>query len=198
MARKTPYEKLQREFSKLSDTALASTIKYDYSDLNEDGKRALLEEIEKRGQTEQHMDAIKIWNSETLNQEYQTLVEKIHMEACPHCGASGPISASVSTKVFSYVIMTHKNKNVRVGCPSCNMSKLNNDTLATAFLGWWGIPWGPIYTIGALGGYFGKRRKIKRNELNDALYGIVGSNYVDLKTAENDSTRLMAILKKPT
>lgn len=24
-------------------------------------------------------------------------------------------------------------------------------TLLSFFLGWWGIPWGPIYTIGALG-----------------------------------------------
>jgi len=53
---------------------------------------------------------------------------------------------------FSIVIMTFKQGSdvyfVRAGESTIKYSI--GYTLLTFFLGWWGIPWGPIYTIGSL------------------------------------------------
>ncbi|MBK7806107.1 MAG: hypothetical protein KA270_06815 [Saprospiraceae bacterium] len=53
---------------------------------------------------------------------------------------------------FSILVMTFKRGSdiyfIKAGEPTVKHSI--GFTLITLFLGWWGIPWGPIYTIGAL------------------------------------------------
>jgi len=53
---------------------------------------------------------------------------------------------------FSVIIMTFKRSSdiylIREGESSIKYSI--SFTLITLFLGWWGIPWGPIYSIGSL------------------------------------------------
>jgi hypothetical protein len=43
-------------------------------------------------------------------------------------------------------------------------------TFLTLFLGWWGIPWGPIYTIGSLVTNFGGGKDVT-NEIVAAING---------------------------
>lgn len=39
-------------------------------------------------------------------------------------------------------------------------------TLLTLVMGWWGIPWGPIYTIGSLGTNLGGGKDVTQEILN--------------------------------
>ena len=39
-------------------------------------------------------------------------------------------------------------------------------TAISLFLGWWGIPWGPIYTIGAFANNFGGGKNVTQEVLN--------------------------------
>lgn len=53
---------------------------------------------------------------------------------------------------FSYIIMTH-HQSSDIYFVRSNESSLKHSIwfiLLTLILGWWGFPWGPIYTIGAL------------------------------------------------
>lgn len=53
---------------------------------------------------------------------------------------------------ISIVVMTFKRGSdihfIKVGEPT--LSKSMGYSILTFFLGWWGFPWGPIYTIGSL------------------------------------------------
>ena len=53
---------------------------------------------------------------------------------------------------FSFIVMTFKNRSdtyfIKAGESTIKYSI--GFTLITFFFGWWGIPWGPIYSIGAL------------------------------------------------
>ena len=53
---------------------------------------------------------------------------------------------------FSIIVMTFRQSSsiyfIRAGESTVKHSILF--TLITVFFGWWGIPWGPIYSIGAL------------------------------------------------
>ncbi len=46
--------------------------------------------------------------------------------------------------------MTSRKVSSGIWCEGCRKAERSSCTLTTALMGWWGIPWGPMYTIGAL------------------------------------------------
>jgi hypothetical protein len=44
-------------------------------------------------------------------------------------------------------------------------------TVLSLLLGWWGIPWGPIFTIAALATNLGGGRDVTREVMNSLYYG---------------------------
>jgi hypothetical protein len=70
------------------------------------------------------------------------------------CSSCGAVSAQPRYIIFWYVIslifMTSRRTMQGVFCPSCAPMKAVQASAVTWLLGWWGFPWGPIWTIGAL------------------------------------------------
>lgn len=52
--------------------------------------------------------------------------------------------------VISFIVVTQRNGHQGVFCSSCGAKQALKSSLLTWMLGWWGFPWGPIYSIQAL------------------------------------------------
>jgi hypothetical protein len=77
------------------------------------------------------------------------------------CGRCQKVAAQpryiIFWHVFSFVLGTSRTPVQGFFCASCAKIESLKSTIITAALGWWGVPWGPIWTVGcgfrnALGG----------------------------------------------
>lgn len=70
------------------------------------------------------------------------------------CSVCGKIPAqprySIFYEVKSFLFVTYRSPIQGIFCKTCADKKSFNATLGTWLLGWWGLPWGPLYSIHAL------------------------------------------------
>lgn len=70
------------------------------------------------------------------------------------CSRCGKITAQPRSTVFTYVVsiifVTFRNPIQGIFCSSCARKAALKASLISAVAGWWGFPWGPIYTIGSI------------------------------------------------
>lgn len=70
------------------------------------------------------------------------------------CSCCGKISAQPRYVIFSvvksYFVLTTKSAVQGIFCYACAEKKAIKASLTTWILGWWGVPWGPIYSVQAL------------------------------------------------
>lgn len=70
---------------------------------------------------------------------------------CDCCGrVDSSLRVSVYVWVASVIIFTYKNGSCKIHCSRCRLWHTLLFNLEVLLLGWWGFPWGPIYSIGAL------------------------------------------------
>jgi hypothetical protein len=71
---------------------------------------------------------------------------------CERCGRlDSTLRASSFIYTISLIFVTFRRGAAGVYCGSCRKKEGLKYTLTSALLGWWGIPWGPIYTLHAFG-----------------------------------------------
>lgn len=70
---------------------------------------------------------------------------------CSHCGkiTAQPRSAAFF-RVTSFIVATTKSPIQGIFCSSCATKLSLRASLLSALFGWWGFPWGPIWTVGAI------------------------------------------------
>jgi hypothetical protein len=70
------------------------------------------------------------------------------------CSSCGAVSAQPRYVIFwcviSLIFVTSRRTMQGVFCPLCAQKRAVQASAITWLLGWWGFPWGPIWTIGAL------------------------------------------------
>lgn len=93
---------------------------------------------------------------------YQASAEEVkHKQLDPICcSRCGQVTAQpryvVFRRVYSFVLGTVRTPVQGIFCASCARKEAFKSSLVTMFTGWWGFPWGPIYTVGSiLGNGFG-------------------------------------------
>lgn len=68
------------------------------------------------------------------------------------CHACNKITAQprylVFWRVYSFLIATSRSPVQGIYCSSCAKAEAMKSTIITSSAGWWGVPWGPIWTIG--------------------------------------------------
>ena len=82
---------------------------------------------------------------------------RIHCEQCGRVDVS--LRHSVFTTVMSFIILSHRSQQGGVYCASCRSILGNKAALISGLLGWWGIPFGIFWTIGALASDLGGGKK---------------------------------------
>jgi hypothetical protein len=70
---------------------------------------------------------------------------------CCKCGGDQGVSLRAYLLTYSLVFFTSKSAGAfKPICGSCSIKAGLPCCLGTLLLGWWGIPWGPIYTVQAI------------------------------------------------
>jgi len=73
------------------------------------------------------------------------------LPTCTQCGASSwTLRAVAFTYCISVLIVSFRMPIAGSFCDACRSKNARNVSLITALLGWWGIPFGPIFSIGSL------------------------------------------------
>lgn len=97
------------------------------------------------------------------------------------CERCGRLDASLRIAAFQYVysalLFTSRKVAVGVWCSGCRRTEGWKWSLLTFFLGWWGIPWGPIYSIGALAQNIGGGEQ--PTEANAELLEVAGGELME-------------------
>lgn len=71
---------------------------------------------------------------------------------CKSCGRQDPsLRLSVFSWVISILVMTYKNGEAEILCSKCRILHSLMYNIEVLLFGWWGFPWGPIYSFEALG-----------------------------------------------
>ncbi|MEI9407652.1 J domain-containing protein [Mesorhizobium salmacidum] len=93
---------------------------------------------------------------------YQASAEEVrHKQLDPVCcsrckQATAQPRYVVFRRVYSFILATIRTPVQGIFCASCARKEAFRSSLITMCTGWWGVPWGPIYTIGViLGNGFG-------------------------------------------
>jgi hypothetical protein len=76
----------------------------------------------------------------------QQQVWSVHQGLCPKCGGNGPVDVHVSYRIWSALFLTTWASRPQVSCRSCGVKRQMGDALFSVVLGWWGIPWGLLFT----------------------------------------------------
>ena len=85
-----------------------------------------------------------------LNHVPDDLLEKqiraVHKGNCPKCHGPGPVDVHTSHQVWSLLVLTSSKSNPQISCRKCGIKAKIRDGVLSLFVGWWGLPWGPIMT----------------------------------------------------
>jgi hypothetical protein len=70
---------------------------------------------------------------------------------CRECGSDKNVSLRAYLLTYSVIFYTSKSAGAfRPICGSCSVKAGLIYSFGTLLLGWWGIPWGPVYTVQAI------------------------------------------------
>jgi hypothetical protein len=72
---------------------------------------------------------------------------------------------------------------------------VNSALLKCVILGWWGLPWGPIRTIGGILLNLKSKKLIGNVRPSDALREFVIRNIGEIETYKNDPIKLKEIIR---
>jgi DnaJ domain len=124
---------------------------------------------------------------------------------CSHCGKiTAQPRSTVFYRVVSFVVMTTRTPIQGIFCSDCARRVSLQASLLTGIFGWWGFPWGPIWTIGsilgnAFGGKFSQEideRLIWYNALAFLSKGKLAISYAlaqQVRTAKNSDIAIHAV-----
>jgi len=73
-------------------------------------------------------------------------VWEIHNGRCPLCSGAGPVDVHSSYRVWSGLVVTSHSTRLNLGCRRCGNRARLKDAGFSLLFGWWGIPWGLIWT----------------------------------------------------
>jgi hypothetical protein len=65
---------------------------------------------------------------------------------CPKCSGPGPVTLHPSYRVFSVLVLTSSSTRQNICCRRCATRERLKDAAFSFACGWWGFPWGLIYT----------------------------------------------------
>ena len=95
---------------------------------------------------------------------------------------------------MSFIFITQYRKELKIACPDC-LDKANSDALIkTAVLGWWGIPWGIIRTIQAIGQNIKSKKTHHLDEPNNYLRSFILARVGQFETYKDDKVKLREII----
>lgn len=76
----------------------------------------------------------------------ETQLRQLHQGNCPKCGGPGPVDVHMAHWVWSALYVTSRSSSGQVSCRPCGKKKQILASVVSFVFGWWGVPFGLIYT----------------------------------------------------
>jgi hypothetical protein len=76
----------------------------------------------------------------------QRQIGEVHAGKCPRCGGRGPVDVHKAHRVWSALVLTSWSSSPELSCKGCATRRQLGAILFSGALGWWGFPWGIIFT----------------------------------------------------
>ena len=75
-----------------------------------------------------------------------SLAQEIHRGRCPRCKGPGPVDIHTAYWIWSVLVFTQRGSRTQLSCRRCAVKSQVGNLASSALLGWWGFPWGLVYT----------------------------------------------------
>ncbi len=98
--------------------------------------------------------------------------------------------------VWSVIFYSQYQKRMKIACGSC-LGKANMGALSKSLLlGWWGFPWGIIYTLQSVYLNLVNMYRGRSAEHTDSLCSFVIANRAEIRTLKDDQQRFQEMLER--
>jgi hypothetical protein len=187
---------IRKAYEQMTNEELVRIATTDAAGLTPEALEVVKEEINRRGLSHNILNALEAQNKEHTEEEIEAYCNLLSQLHCPGCGrATQRLNGTITGKVMSFIIFSQYNKKLKIACPSC-LNKANNDALLSSlFLGWWGLPWGIIYTFQAIFLNLKNKRTNNWPDHNDYLKMFALEKIGILEIYKNNRDKLQEILK---
>lgn len=190
-------EFVRENYRKMTDDELVRIATEDAAGLTSEAQEVVKEEIIKRGLYTNIIEGVQAQNRGDSIAEIDGYCEMVRDLDCPICGTSDVrLNGTLISEVMSFIIFTHSVKKLKIACPDC-LDKANDRALAvSAALGRWGIPWGIIRTIGAIGQNIKSKKTNRLDEPNNYLRNFILARVGQVETYKGDKAKLQEIISE--
>lgn len=189
-------EELRKNYERFDNDKLVRLATEEATGLRPEAIGLLKQIITERGLSGDLIKGIDAQFEEIDDNKLLEYAELLRGLPCPICKSKDKkLNATMTGSVISFIIMTNYEKEVKIACPSC-LDKANNKAMIkSAFLGWWGFPWGIIRTPQAL--LLNNKMK-KQNHMsvpNDLLNSFVLGRIGSLEANRSNPAELQYIIE---
>jgi len=141
----------QARYQHLSNFELQSIALKQSATLPYEALMALRREMDRRGLPPSLRRGIEVQVSQWTKDDLATFIERYRHRPCPRCGVQGKtLNGVVAAVARSFIVTSTVRTKLVIGCSSCIKTELERLSKQSLLFGWWGIPWGPMYTARAL------------------------------------------------
>ncbi len=166
-------QQIRKNYDSFDDSQIERIARYEASDLEPEVVAILKEEIHKRGLDPNLCKGIEAQIQPLTSPQLVKLKQTISAVPCPQCGNSNsPLVGVLIREVKSFLLFTSYKRAPVIMCPDCAERRKSKAIALTLMAGWWGLPWGVFYTLGALFGSFSDAKHRKQLS-DDILRGFV-------------------------
>jgi hypothetical protein len=190
-------EFVRETYQKMPDEELVRVATQDAVGLTPEAQKIVEEEIARRGLDKNIVQGVRVQNTEMTVEELDRYCAMARSLDCPVCGSSdGMLNGSMTYEVMSFILFTQYTKKIRVACPDCLDKANTNALMKSAALGWWGIPWGIVRTVQAIGLNLNSKRTNHSEGPNNYLRGYVLKRVGEFETYKGNRQKLQEIISE--
>jgi len=186
---------VRETYQRMTDKELIRIATQDAAGLTPEAQEVVKEEIERRKLDTNIVKGVQAQNKSYTVEEIDEYCNLARNLPCPICETnSAKLNATRTSEVMSFILFTQYKRQLKVACPTCLDKANNNALIKTIIIGWWGIPWGFIKTIQAIGHNI-KSKKTNHNDApNDYLRSFVLSKIGQFETYRDNKEMLQQII----
>lgn len=189
-------EELRKTFTAMSDDRLIKLATREAVGLRPEAVQIIEEEIIRRGISVGVTAGMHAQRKEYTVEELNSFCGILRVLPCPDCGSAHmKLNAVLTGHCTSFLIMTHYERRLRIGCSECLLKALNNATIRSSLLGWWGFPWGIVRTIGALRLNHRMGKEAELPEATGTMLAFVHQHVGVIEANKDDTERLRQLIK---
>ena len=149
---------------------------------------ALRKEMDRRGLAPSLRRGIEAQVRRWTRDDLAAFIERYRHRPCPRCGVQGKTLNGVLAAVArSFIVASTVRTKLVIGCSNCIQTELERLSKQSFLFGWWGIPWGPAYTVRALAMNSKAKTAAASAEPTPELWNYIASNVGEI-AADTRST----------